>query len=423
MERYNKEYDFYFNLARKVEEELGKRLRDSGVRCIVSSRAKSPDRLKVKITGRNEKNNYKKVGDVFDDIIDLSGVRVAVYFPENMVDVDKIIKDVFKVEKEKTFPEDRSLSPSEGEYKKVFSGYNAKHYRVSIKGDTRYSEKHPVEIQVASVLMHAWSEVEHDLVYKPFQGNLSREEHMILDEINGLVLAGNLALERLQIAGRTRTQGQDYEFKNHYDLTSYFISKESNIMVEGINFRSLFKILKLLGCTKRSDLDKLNTWMEKCNEELENVFDFRMLSHQSLVDYYKAMYAIVVVFHEKSINVLHLLCNDVIGEYGVAEEDFLVFSECIHIYLKEADDFGLAFSLSVIYNRNVVREKLKPNDSLAIALGKFNRALHGESEKLIRALEEYYDLIINWDPVNFTIGLYDRLVSLKTEIIDLTRRT
>ena len=47
-----------------------------------------------------------------------------------------------------------------------------------------------IEIQVASVLMHAWSEVEHDLVYKPLQGTLSDEELAILDELNGLVLAG-----------------------------------------------------------------------------------------------------------------------------------------------------------------------------------------------------------------------------------------
>ena len=38
-----------------------------------------------------------------------------------------------------------------------------------------------IEIQVASVLMHAWSEVEHDLVYKPLQGTLSDEELAILD--------------------------------------------------------------------------------------------------------------------------------------------------------------------------------------------------------------------------------------------------
>ena len=60
------------------------------------------------------------------------------------------------------------------------------------------------EIQVASVLMHAWSEVEHDLVYKPLNGTLSEEELAILDELNGLVLAGEIALERLQIAGTAR---------------------------------------------------------------------------------------------------------------------------------------------------------------------------------------------------------------------------
>ena len=49
--------------------------------------------------------------------------------------------------------------------------------------------------------MHAWSEVEHDLIYKPMQGTLSEEELAILDELNGLVLTGEIALERLQAAG------------------------------------------------------------------------------------------------------------------------------------------------------------------------------------------------------------------------------
>ena len=52
--------------------------------------------------------------------------------------------------------------------------------------------------------MHAWSEVEHDLAYKPFSGELSEDEHAILDEINGLVLAGEIALERLQKAVKRR---------------------------------------------------------------------------------------------------------------------------------------------------------------------------------------------------------------------------
>ena len=60
--------------------------------------------------------------------------------------------------------------------------------------------------------MHAWSEVEHDLVYKPMQGTLSEEELAILDELNGLVLTGEIALERLQAAGNERIQNSKATF-------------------------------------------------------------------------------------------------------------------------------------------------------------------------------------------------------------------
>ena len=62
----------------------------------------------------------------------------------------------------------------------------------------RYADAR-IEIQVASLLMHAWSEVEHDLVYKPLQGGLSTDEYAILDELNGLVERGEIALERLHV--------------------------------------------------------------------------------------------------------------------------------------------------------------------------------------------------------------------------------
>lgn len=55
------------------------------------------------------------------------------------------------------------------------------------------TDRRASEIQVASLIMHAWSEVEHDLIYKPMQGTLSEEELSILDELNGLVLAGEIA--------------------------------------------------------------------------------------------------------------------------------------------------------------------------------------------------------------------------------------
>ena len=104
-----------------------------------------------------------------------------------------------------------------------------RHYRVRLRESTlvdaqkRYAEAR-VEIQVASVLMHAWAEVEHDLVYKPYQGALSEDEFAILDELNGTVIAGEIALERLQKAGDVRVAARGHIFANHYELAAHLLS-------------------------------------------------------------------------------------------------------------------------------------------------------------------------------------------------------
>jgi hypothetical protein len=67
--------------------------------------------------------------------------------------------------------------------------------------------------------MHACSEVEHDLVYKPLSGELSEDELAILNEINGLVIAGEIALERLQKAITEKTQRKK-EITNKYELSN-----------------------------------------------------------------------------------------------------------------------------------------------------------------------------------------------------------
>ncbi|MCP4699212.1 MAG: hypothetical protein GY862_20535 [Gammaproteobacteria bacterium] len=77
---------------------------------------------------------------------------------------------------------------------------------------------------MASVLMHAWAEVEHDLVYKPFQGVLSEDEYAILDGLNGMVISGEIALERLQRAAELRVTSKDRRFSNHFDLAGHILS-------------------------------------------------------------------------------------------------------------------------------------------------------------------------------------------------------
>jgi hypothetical protein len=139
--------------------------------------------------------------------------------------VGNFIESQFEViEPVRLFPQ-ASKEPVAG---KRFSGYSARHYIVNLKKTTlsipqqRYSST-PIETQVASVLMHAWAEVEHDLIYKPVHGTLSDDEYAILDELNGLVLSGEIALERLQKAVKARVGGKSREFRNHYELAAYLL--------------------------------------------------------------------------------------------------------------------------------------------------------------------------------------------------------
>src|SRR5690606_4310241 len=217
IKQYEKENAFYQQLALVVKELLETEIYNRGIKAIVTHRTKKLDSLREKLHRRNNKKHYRSCEDIEKDIVDLAGIRVALYFPSDRKVLDKTIERLFDVEAKKEFPSD----PQRPKLNKRFSGYWASHYRVRLREseelDKRFSAK-IVEIQVASVLMHAWSEVEHDLVYKPLSGAVSDDELAILDEINGLVMAGEIALERLQKAYVERTKRRK-EITDRYQLS------------------------------------------------------------------------------------------------------------------------------------------------------------------------------------------------------------
>lgn len=254
--RYVKEYGFYDQAARLVRDLLETSLRTSGVRCLVTSRAKDVARLEDKARRRAARKNYTCAEDVFEDIPDLAGVRVALYFPGERDQVDVAVRRLFDLtELPKEFPDKRKVAPE-----KRFTGYSAKHYRIRLKEDTlgesdrRYTAA-KVEIQVASVLMHAWSEVEHDLVYKPLDGEVSQDEHEILDQLNGMVIAGEIALETLQRAGKRRVAESGGTFRNHYELAAYLLAKIKSTGEEPIDEAGLGRVDLLYALVKKMGVD------------------------------------------------------------------------------------------------------------------------------------------------------------------------
>jgi ppGpp synthetase/RelA/SpoT-type nucleotidyltranferase len=274
--QYNKQYDFYAELARigysKLESELTKR----GIKAIVSHRAKKGDKLKAKLIKRNEEKKYKDVNSIFDDIVDLAGVRVALYFPSDRELVDEIVNEIFLVRKTKNFPE----SSHKPKYTKRFSGYWATHYRVEIKKTDKEFKRYQntiFEIQVASVLMHAWAEVEHDLVYKPMSGELSDEELSILDEINGMVLSGEIALERLQKAITKRTKDTN-EISDKYELTNFIVNSLSKNYLSKLKLGDTKTLNNYFNTINKLDANTISKYLKNVNQNVKETISDQLLN-------------------------------------------------------------------------------------------------------------------------------------------------
>ncbi|KUJ22898.1 uncharacterized protein LY89DRAFT_313594 [Mollisia scopiformis] len=233
---------FYSEAASLAQELCETLLASNAIRAIVTHRVKQGHRLEAKLRERVRKlgREYKTAREIRDDVVDLAGVRIALYFPSDREKIDKIIHDAFTEVKHKTFPEQDSNRVSDSmslvtetslDFQQRFHGYSADHYRVRMRVENLATKKlrddfqktNPViEIQVASVLMHAWAEIDHDLVYKTLtSGPASQQELRLLDATNGLVHTGEVLLQQLQTAMDDRVAYQNKPFSEQYELLSF----------------------------------------------------------------------------------------------------------------------------------------------------------------------------------------------------------
>lgn len=279
MMQYAKDADNYNEVKTIAHKEIESALKDAGIMAITSSRVKDFDRLKEKLTKRNEEKGYKTIEDIVCDIPDFVGLRVALYFPSDKDKVHTLIEKLFNVKQIKNFPNEQRGNKI---YQRRFPGYCATHYRVFLKNQLNTNLKHiRIEVQVASLLMHAWSEVEHDLVYKEKKGTVSYDEFESLDEINGLVLAGELSLQRLQRLSELRIASEKKKFENHYQLASFIYEKaESVLLTKSIYLGDVETLFQVLKQKDRLTVNKLMNDLSKV------VWDNGIPVAQQLIDLY-----------------------------------------------------------------------------------------------------------------------------------------
>lgn len=205
---YLEQKQTYDDFSKKINSLVEELLKEKFIQChSINSRSKEVESLRKKIS------KPEKEYDSISDITDLCGIRIITYFSNDVDNVAKIIEKEFNIDRKNSIDKRHENDPDR-------FGYLSLHYvaQLSNKRDilTEYKKFKDLkfEIQIRSILQHAWAEIEHDIGYKS-ELALPREFRRRFARVSGL----------LEIA--------DNEFNElRSDLSRYRKSVDKNILIK-----------------------------------------------------------------------------------------------------------------------------------------------------------------------------------------------
>lgn len=232
----------------------------------VAHRVKTVDSLRGKLNAKQGK--YK---DILD-ITDLCGVRIICYFSDEVDKIADSIREIFLVDEENSIDKREMMQATQ-------FGYLSLHYICSLRPEDGYEKELTeirFEIQIRTVLQHAWAEIEHDLGYKsefgvprPIRRDFSRvasllevadeqfvnlrenTKHYVIDTREKIRegTAGDLTLDHISLAEYI---AGNLEFNEQLDR----LSKEMKIEIIPADVSRYLKRLDWLGVRTIGDLTR-----------------------------------------------------------------------------------------------------------------------------------------------------------------------
>ena len=158
-----------YQLIRPLYEDYSERLRillkslidENHIKYhLIESRTKSLESFKEKLLRKEP-----KYSNPIEEMTDLSGIRIIVYYIDDVEKIEKIIKEEFIIDEQNSIDKRTLLKTNE-------FGYQSVHYVISLSKDRqklpewkKYS-KFKAEIQIRTVLQHSWASISHELEYK-----------------------------------------------------------------------------------------------------------------------------------------------------------------------------------------------------------------------------------------------------------------
>lgn len=160
IKEYRKLCDSYKIFTEKMKNLVNELLKENNIHVhSVTSRVKTEASLQIKL-----EKLERKISKLYD-VPDISGIRITTYFADEVDSIAEIIENEFIVDEKRSVDKRELLDPDR-------FGYLSLHYVVKLTKPrlklTEYKRFRSccAEIQLRSILQHAWAEIEHDLGYK-----------------------------------------------------------------------------------------------------------------------------------------------------------------------------------------------------------------------------------------------------------------
>jgi putative GTP pyrophosphokinase len=159
-ELYRSKRPEYEQVSNKVKGLLEELLTSADIDVVeVDARAKDIASLVDKLDRKRGK--YTRL----DDVLDLAGVRVIAYYIGDLPKIGALIEEEFEIDGENSWRRESVQEPDR-------FGYVSDHYIIRCGASRRELREWqpyvqiPIEVQVRTVLQHAWAAIDHKLAYK-----------------------------------------------------------------------------------------------------------------------------------------------------------------------------------------------------------------------------------------------------------------
>ena len=157
-EQWVSERPLYKEFCIRVKNILEEKNRLESIPCVIQFRVKEPAEFLKKVL----RNQYR---DPYNEITDKAGTRVVCTYYEDLVRVEELVCDTFVVHRH----ENKRLGL---DYDQL--GYLGIHFEVSLSETTLTdnNDEHKgliCEIQIHTGAQNVWSDISHELAYKPLQ--------------------------------------------------------------------------------------------------------------------------------------------------------------------------------------------------------------------------------------------------------------